>query len=179
MKKIKCNVCNKELSKKARICPYCGTNTNYKTRVAIPFIIIIAIILIIFLIVFVYKTFSKHLYTGVNYSYSTSTNEYAYTYIYLFETDNTYKQTIIESDTKAITEERQHNNDTKSLLEKYSKTTLINGKYVIDKNKIFLQENDTSKNYECDIVSYHKIRCNNITYSFDRKEVSEEIKYLK
>lgn len=179
MSKIKCKECGKQLSAKARVCPNCGTSTRYKTRIVIPILSIIAIIIIIIILVLIYFAFRKQLYTDVMYSYTISKNDFVFTYSYNFKNDNTYSYIIAESDAKAITEEIGHNNDTESLLEKYSKTNFINGTYTIDKKKIKLKENDTSKNYECDIVGYDKIRCDNITYSFDRKNQIEINEYLK
>lgn len=179
MSKIKCKECGKQLSAKARVCPNCGTSTHYKTRMAIPIISIIAILLIAVVIYFVYMAFRKQLYTDVDYSYSTSINDYAYTYIYTFQNDNTYRHLISESDMQKIIDEMKDNSDFENLYNKYTKTTITKGTYTINKNKIYLQEEDTYKGYVCEIVGYDKIKCDNITYSFDRNKQIEMNKYLK
>lgn len=179
MSKIKCKECGKHLSAKARVCPNCGTSTRYKTRIIILIISIIAIIIIIIILVLLYFAFRKQLYTDVMYSYTISKKEFVFTYSYNFKNDNTYSYIITESDIKAIKEEMQNNTDIEKLQDKYTKTNFINGTYTIDKKKIKLKENDTQKSYECDIVGYDKIKCDNITYSFDRNEQIEMNKYLK
>ena len=179
MSKIKCKECGKQLSAKARVCPHCGTSTRYKTRIVISIISIIAIIIIIIILVLLYFAFRKQLYTDVMYSYTISKNDFVFTYSYNFKNDNTYSYIITELDVKAIKEEMENNTDTENLNDKYTKTNFINGTYAIDKNKIYLKENDTSKSYVCEIVGYDKIKCDNITYSFDRNKQIEMNKYLK
>ena len=179
MSKIKCKECGKQLSAKARVCPNCGTSTRYKTRIVIPIISIISIIIIIIILVLLYFAFRKQLYINVMYSYTMSKNDFVFTYSYNFKNDNTYSYVIAESDIKAIKEEMQKNNDMEYLHNKYTKTTFINGTYTIEKKKIYLKENDTRKSYECDIVGYDKIKCDNTIYSFDRNEQIEINEYLK
>lgn len=179
MSKIKCRECGKQLSAKARVCPHCGTSTRYKKRIVIPIISIIAIIIIIIILVLLYFAFRKQLYTDVMYSYTASKNDFVFIYSYNFKNDNTYSYIIAESDIKVIKEEMQNNTDIEKLLDKYTKTNFINGTYTIDKKKIKLKENDTKKSYECDIVGYDKIKCNNTTYSFDRENQIEINKYVK
>ncbi len=184
MSKIKCKECGKELSFKARICPNCGTSTRYKTRIATLIILILAIIIIIVIFVLIYFAFRKQLYTDVSYSYTTSKNDFLFIYSYQFRNDNTYSYIITKSDTKAIGEEIKNNTDIdiedfEDLSEEYTETTFIKGTYTIVKSKIYLIEKDTQKSYECDIIGYDKIKCDDATYSFDRDEYIELIKYLK
>ena len=179
MSKIKCKECGKHLSAKARVCPNCGTSTRYKTRIIILIISIIAIIIIIIILVLLYFAFRKQLYTDVGYSYSTSINDYAYTYSYTFQNDNTYRHLISKGDIQKIVDEMKDNSDFEYLLNKYTKTTITKGTYTINKNKIYLQEEDTYKDYVCEIVCYDKIKFDNITNSFARNEQIEMNKYLK
>lgn len=178
MKQIKCQECGKQLSKKARICPHCGTSTKYKTRIATPIILAIAIIIISVALVLVYLAYRKQLYMGVMYSYTTSKNDYSYIYGYEFKDDNTYTYLISESDIKAITEEL-NNNNYEYISSKYTKSIIINGKYTKSKNKLYLHEDNTNNKYKCDIIGYEKIKCEDNIYSFDRKEQVKIKDYLK
>ena len=186
MRKIKCTECGKELSFKARVCPHCGTSTKYKMRIFIPIISILACIIFIVVLFLIFFAFKKQLYTDVLYSYDTSNDNLAYDYYYYFFDDNTYSYTIIESDLNAMEEKikelngKEDNYDfMNKIFDEYSKTTYIKGTYKKENNKIYLREDDTSKNYECDIISYDKIKCNNMIFSFDRKEEVKKREFFK